>query len=353
MANNVIEKDELSLKDLILKIRRTISYLATKWKILLVVGLLGAVLGGLYAINSSPNYTAEVSFVLSSESKSSYGLMGLASQFGLDVGGMSNSDVFSGDNITALMSSQLMVQQVLFKKPPGTPATLINLIVEEKGFQKKWLKKDYLKKAFPFPEHPDQLTPVQDSLVREVYEFITKKCLNVSKPDKKQSIFIVSTVSPNEKFSVFLTNYLVEQTAEFYIATKTKLAKQNLNMLQHEADSLRSLLGGAIASTAAAIDQTFNLNPAFQIRRSSAQQNQFNATVVGTAYGEVVKNLEVAKITLQKETPLFQIIDKPVIPLKVKKASVIISVLLGVFLAVAISSLFLIAHNIYQRILMS
>lgn len=113
----------------------------------------------------------------------------------------------------------------------------------------------------------------------------------------------------------------MDQTAKFYIETKTSLAKQNLLMIQQEADSLRQLLGMTIVSTAAETDRTFNLNPALQQQRSSVQKGQFRTTVLGTAYGEVIKNLEIAKITLQREKPLYQIIDMPNEPLKKNKLS--------------------------------
>ena len=39
----------------------------------------------------------------------------------------------------------------------------------------------------------------------------------------------------------------------------------------------------------------------------------------GRFYGEIMKNLELAKLNLLKETPLVQVIDRPVLPLKKEK----------------------------------
>ena len=87
-------------------------------------------------------------------------------------------------------------------------------------------------------------------------------------------------------------------------------------MLQNEADSLRRVLGGAITSAGSQTDLTFNLNPAYQVQRAGAQQSQASAAALGQAYGQVLQNLEIAKITLQRETPLYQIIDEPTLPLE-------------------------------------
>jgi len=177
------------------------------------------------------------------------------------------------------------------------------------------------------------MSGTQDSMFREIYDVVQRDNLDVSIPDKDQSIYSVTTTSQNQIFSFYLTKYIVDVTSAFYIDTKTSVAKSNLNMLQHEADSLRNLLGIAITATASQADLTFNLNPAYQVQRSGSQKSQIQATVLGTAYGEVVKNLELAKITLQKQTPLYQVIDEPSLPLKMETKSKLIFLLAGGFFA--------------------
>ncbi len=103
-------------------------------------------------------------------------------------------------------------------------------------------------------------------------------------------------------------------------------------MLQNEADSLRNVLGDAITSAGSQTDKTFNLNLAYQVRRSGAQQSQVKGSALGEAYGEVLKNLEIAKITLQKETPLYQIIDEPTLPLVKEKTGKLMGLIVGGFI---------------------
>ncbi len=310
---------EISLKELFIKIGYLFRFLLSKWLILLIAGIVGGAIGYFYALNKKPTYTGKLTFVLSAGSKDG-GLSGLASQYGLDMGSSSN-DVFSGENILTLFKSQRMIKAVLFKKPPESNEVLANIIVKEWKWDKKWKKKIRTINQFPFPEHIAKLTPIQDSLLREVYDRILKKDLIITRIDRKLSVYEVSTKSTNEIFACYLTRYLMDETAAFYIETKTSLAKLNLRMLEREADSLRGVFSGAISSTAAEVDRTFALNPALQAQRAPAQKSQVRATVMATAYGEVVKNLELAKINLQKETPLYQIIDSPEMPLKQIRAS--------------------------------
>jgi hypothetical protein len=226
-----------------------------------------------------------------------------------------------------------MVQKALLIKPPGVHESLLNIFCVDNKLPNAWKKNPRLSKAYPFPDSLSQMSGTQDSLFREIYDLVQRNNLDVSIPDKDQSIYSVTTTSHNQIFSFYLTKYIVDATSAFYIETKTSVAKNNLNMLQHEADSLRNLLGITITTAAAQTDFIFNLNPAYQVQRSASQKSQVQATVLGTAYGEVVKNLELAKITLQKQTPLYQVIDEPSLPLKMETKSKLIFLLAGGFLA--------------------
>jgi uncharacterized protein involved in exopolysaccharide biosynthesis len=69
------------------------------------------------------------------------------------------------------------------------------------------------------------------------------------------------------------------------------------------------------------------------VQRSGAQQSQARAAALGQAYGQVLQNLELAKITLLKETPLYQVIDEPTLPLEADKPGRLTSIIIGGFFA--------------------
>ena len=89
-TNNTIENnDEISLKELIQKIKDWVAYLKTKWKIIFLAGVIGASIGLVYAIFQKPTYKAVLTFALEEDKGSGGGLggaMGLASTFGIDLG---------------------------------------------------------------------------------------------------------------------------------------------------------------------------------------------------------------------------------------------------------------------------
>jgi len=338
---------EMSFKELIGKLRSLLNYLWSKWIWICIAGVTAAIIGLIYAWNYKPKYTASLSFILSGGTDVNSGLLGLASQFGFNMGS-SGSSTFSSDNIISLMTSRNIIQQALLRTAPEKNKTLLNLFCEDLKLDEGWNKGERTKGAFPFPSDSSKLSFVQDSLVRSVIENIKTNYLDISKPDKTQSTFMLTTASKDELFSHYLTKYLVDVTAKFYIDTKTKTAKDNLDMLQGEADSLGNLLRGTISSTAKVYDYTYNLNPAFQLQRAPAQEGQMNVQVVGTAYGEVLKNLELAKITLQQQTPLYQIIDEPHLPLVAEKPGRLLSLIIGGFLGGFLAISFFTARKIFK-----
>jgi hypothetical protein len=309
--------ETLSFKRIYISAKALFAFLLRKWLIIVAAGVIGGVLGISYAYFSKPDYTAELNFVLSDGNPQS-NFAGLASQFGIDLS-TTGTDVFSQDNAMFLMTSRKMLGRALFRTLPNSNKLLINVYAQQEKMDTKWNKDPYLKSSYPFPADQNKMTPVQDSLFREIYTDIKKKNFDVSQPDKKMNVFRVATTYQNEAFTCYLTKYLVEETSAFYIETKTSIARQNLNMLQHEADSLRARLGGNIVETAAAVDRTLNLNPAYQVGRVPIQKSQVDAAVTQAAYTEVVKNLEIARITLAKAFPIYQIIDEPTLPLRQEK----------------------------------
>ncbi len=336
-----MEQKEISIKYVIVIIKSWIRYFWSKWLYFLIIGIVFASLGILYAFISKPVYTATSNFVLANSSESGGQLLGLANQFGIDLSGGGN-DIFTGDNIIALMKSRRMIQEAMMKKPPNRDSTLLNIYCAFNNLPEGWKKNQRTAAAFPFPDSLNALSPVQDSLFRDVYVKVSTDYLTVDEPDASKAVYEVTTISKNETFSYYLTKYIVDATSAFYIDTKTKTSKDNLNMLNHEADSLRRLLQGAITNAESASDAVYNLNPAYQVQRSASQQNQAQAQVLGTAYGEVIKNLEIAKITLQKETPLYQIIDEPVLPLVSETKSKLIYLILGGIIGCIITAGFLV-----------
>ena len=65
--------------------------------------------------------------------------------------------------------------------------------------------------------------------------------------DKKVSILTIEVINENELFSQVFCESLAKETSDFYIQTKSKKARINVNVLQTQVDSVRNALNGAIS----------------------------------------------------------------------------------------------------------
>jgi len=321
------------------QLRSFFLFIKAKRMLVIVMILLGIGLGLVYSLTKKPVYTSSLSFTLQEESKmgGGGGLLSLASSFGLDVGGASG--LFSGDNIEQVFKSRKILERTLFQPYQGSTKTYGDKLSE-------------LMKINSTSESEISITSknirLRDSVVSVIYKYLGAGYLEIGKPDKKYDIYEITFKGTDETFAKTFVQELVNQVAIFYTETKTKKAKQNVDVLQKRVDSIHNAIGDLIYQKANLSDA--NLNPIFQKVKVPEQKRQVDLTALGAGYGELLKNLELSKYTLLKETPLFQIIDEPKFPLKKKTYSLITYALLGGFVFFILSIGLLIAIKIYNSL---
>ncbi|SHM93764.1 Chain length determinant protein [Flavobacterium xinjiangense] len=350
--NKEIPNDEISLKELLEKAREWFSYLVSQWKVILLAGIVGASLGLYYSYSKKPIYTATLSFALEDE-KSGGGLggaLGLASQFGLDLGGGGGS-IFTGSNLTELFKSRSMVEQTLLSPVASNDKSisLAEMYIQNKGWRDKWSANPKFKDIQFLPNVKRKyLSRVHDSILGVIYEDLSKNGLSVGQKDKKIAIITIDVSSTNELFAKYFTEALVKEVSNFYVTSKSKKARMNMDILERQTDSIRRELNGAITGVAVANDNTFMLNPALNVRRAPSARRQVDVQANTAILTELVKQTEMAKVTLRKETPLIQVIDRPILPLKKEKFGKVKGIVLGGFLALFVAVIALIFRKILK-----
>ena len=344
--------DEISLKELIQKVKEWFAYFLFQWKKIVLAGVVGATLGLTYSFIKKPVYTASLSFALDSNKPSGGlgGALGLASSLGFDLGG-SGGGIFEGSNLTELFKSRKMVEKTLLMpiRFNGKTISLAELYIKNEEWRDKWLTK---KKLFGVQFLPNanrkSFSRSQDSIFGEVYDDLSKFGLEVGQKDKKVDVISIEVSSTNELFAKFFTEALAKQVGDFYIETKSKKARINMAILQKQTDSIRGELNNSIAGVAVANDNTFGLNPSLNVRRVPSARRQVDVQANTAILTELVKQTELAKVTLRKETPLIQIIDKPILPLDKEHFGKAKGILLGGFLAGLLTCIYLLIKEILK-----
>jgi hypothetical protein len=354
MDNRPIENDEISLKELLEKVKEWYNYLLSKWKIIVLAGILGATLGLTYSFIKKPVYTATLSFALEDE-KSGGGLgsaLGLAGSLGLDLGG-SGGSIFTGSNLTELFKSRRMVEQTLLTPVDynGKRISLAEMYIEINELRDSWNTNPKFANIIFLPNrNRDKFTRVHDSILGSIYQGVSKGGLVVGQKDKKISIISIDMSSTNELFAKYFCEALAKEVSNFYVDTKSKKARMNMAILQRQTDSIRGELNGSITGVAVANDNTFNLNPAMNVRRAPSARRQVDVQANTAILTELVKQSELAKVTLRKETPLIQVIDKPILPLFKDRFGKAKGVVLGGFLAVLLMIIGLIVRKVGKEL---
>ena len=349
--------DEISLKEMIVTIKEWFIYLLSQWKVILLVGLIGGGLGLAYSFTKKTVYTASLSFAVEDPVPGGglSGAFGIASQFGFDLGG-NTGGMFSGVNLIELFKSRTMVEQTLLTPVifEGKTISFAEMYIQTEEWRKNWVKKPALNdiKFLPNADR-SQFTRVQDSVLGEIYAGLSRSSLKVAKKDKKLDIVTIDVQSTNESFAKYFTEALAKEVSDFYISTKSKKARLNMSILERQTDSIRGELNGAITGVAIANDNTFGLNPALNVRRAPSARRQVDVQANTAILTELVKQTELAKVTVRKETPLIQIIDKPIFPLKKERFGKAKGIVLGGLLAGFLVVMILIGRRAFRKLLTS
>ena len=338
--------DDISVKDIILSVTAAIYYLKRKWMTLALALLIGGGLGFIYSHLKRPEYTAELTFVVQSGSEksaiSSYA--GLAAQFGINLGGGSVGDIFQEENIVPLLLSRYIIKTTLQESfhSINTDSLLVTKYIDVYELKKK-IEKAANVSNIEYQKKPIGLTIGQQLGLEIIFNQIIEKNLTIEK-DKKSGIFTLRVKSSSEEFSLLFSKFLLKNISEFYISTKTEKISRNLEILQNKTDSVYHLLRASITSQASFLDQ--NPNMIKQIGLVSNKSKAINLSIEEAEYSELKKNLETMKFNLLNETPLFQIIDRPVLPLEKTTTSALKSIILGGIILVFLTTVFiLVSHS--------
>ena len=351
--SNMPNEEKISLKNVFQGFKQWLVFIMDQRKKIVYGTLITLILPLSYNYLKSPVYYANTSFVLENDASASLGgLSSLASISGINTSSlMSASNLFQIDNIQELYRSNNMLKQALLEEVTinGKSQKLIDYFAVAQNLEKKWIKeKVYIK---DFYKDKKLYSRAQDSVLKEAIKLIEKDFLIVAKPNRNTSILNVGFKHKDEVFAKIFNEVLVNKVNSFYYKTQTKKTAFNLNVLQVQTDSVKRLLDMSFLALAE-IDQNIpNLNPLVKTAKVPYQKAMANLQANQAIYLEVVKQLELAKVTHRNKTPLIQIIDKPSFPLENNRWTFLDILILGIFGGGALIVLLLSLQRIIRQAL--
>ena len=342
--------DEIPLKDILIKLSDYKAYLFKKKFIIIALSLAFCVLGILLAITSEEKYNAELTFVVEGpQDGDSFGKMsGIACQFGFDVGGNSSA-TFSQSNVLELLKSRRVVVAALMQKVKiaGKEDLLIEHYLEINGIKEDWNKEGVFT---PISFH-DKITYIHDSISGNIWRSMVEDKLVVEMQSDEANIISLSYSSANEELAKQFVEVLIDQMSKMYVVYKTAQAKKTLDFLKDRADSVFSEL--QLAEEKFSKVRDINQRIVKASGRLKELQLMRRVEVLNAMYLEIIKNLELSKITLLNNTPIINIIDKPILPLEKDNKSKALFGMLGAFLGGFLSVSFFILKKLFKDALVA
>ena len=348
---NNFEEEKISLSFLIYGLKQWLSLLLLKKNQI----IFGTIFVLFFTICSNylirPIHYARTTFVLDNEN--SAGSMGdlssLASLAGINASSfIDTSSLFQIDNIQELYRSNSMIKQTLLSNVQydNKNFLIIERFIVAENLKKKLENLDV--KMSDFKLKPP--SRVKDSFIKELIKIIKKEYLIVEKPSRKTTILQIGFDHKDEILAKTFNENLVSIVNDFYNKTKTLKTGINLEILERQADSIKIVLDSSIMMLAEVDQNIPNPNPITKTSLVPYQKAMIDVQSNGAIYQELLKQLELAKITHRNKMPLIQIIDKPELPLENSRWKLLKTFLYGLFFGLLFSILLVSFKRIFNSL---
>ena len=339
--DNYNNESEISLSFLVDGFKDWVSFLFYKRKsiVLFTLSVLFFVISYNYLIK--PTYYARTTFVLDNDNVSSMGdLSSLASLAGINASSFVDaSSLFQIDNIQELYRSNAMIKKTLLSKSKidNKDILIIERFIKAENIEKKWSSLGFNVNDL----RSNKTSRVQDSLIKGLVKLIKKEYLVVNKPSRKTTILEIGFDHKDEILAKNFNKNLVKIVNQFYNTTKTLKSGSNLKILQRQSDSVKNVLDRSIMILAE-IDQSIpNPNPLSKVNLVPYQKAMIDVQANSAIYQELLKQLELAKVTHRNKIPLIQVIDSPNYPLENSRWKLFKTLIYGLISGLFLSMLFL------------
>lgn len=334
-------EDEVSLLDILLVIARHKRLIG---RTVLVV----AVLGVLYAVLKSPEYTSTAQVVRETQAEGGSLPGGISALRGLGInlgGAASGLTPEAYPDILASREVRLaVVRDTFYFAEADTRMTYVQYMDQPPGVVgtvlKYTLKLPWTLKAALTPEAPPR--PVgTDSTGRPVYpseaeeEAIEAIAGKVSSSvDQESGLMTINVTAGEPGLAAALAQSFLRHLTERVHTIRTDKARQNVTFIEQRFAEAQSKLRAAEERLAQFMDRNQRINSA-QLR-TEQERLQRQVTFASDLYSELQTQLTQARIELQRSAPVITTVEAPVPPMErsapKRTLIVLLSVILGGFL---------------------
>jgi hypothetical protein len=341
------EEKSISIKEIYEKIRYYINSVFKQWVYILLFGAIGAAGIGAYAFFSKSYYEADLTIVVKSKDAKAMGLDNILGQLGWGASG-GNANLAK---VKSVAYSKSVLKEALYDSAmiKGKQDLIIGHFVELYKLKDKWKDSKTLQsfKGFDITQKDND-----SSLKQNVAFGVVLKMVRANKDDKgilaiklddETDMISFKVRSVNEELSYNLSNSIFHNLNEFYLHDEVANTKSTLTSLQIETDSVGRLLKSKELELASAQDRNYGII----LRSNQANQNQIlrDIEVLTEVYAEMRKNLELRQFSLKTNSSMFDVLERPALPLDKKSKSIPIYTIIGLVLGFVLSILVIVIRR--------
>ena len=328
-----------SLRDILIEFKEYYTELKQKFFLIFAFILLFSIAGYFYHLYKQDTYIGTISFFVEDETESINlsSISSMANQFGFDLGGGSSS-YFSQQNVIELLKSRKIIESTLSQKSIISKKNdkLLHHYISINGIIEDSASIDFNESFL-------------DSITNIIYEEIVTEKLNIISQNDDAGILNLNYTSLNSQFAKIFSEGLIKQMSDMYSEYRTEKTRYSLKNLQSRSDSVFSELKRSERNLAKARDR--NIKVVTSSGRLDEIKYMREVQVLNTIYLELVKNLEIVKMTLLEKTPIIQVVDTPTLPLQSEKKPAIFWVFIFSFLGFFITSFVIILRKLVMDVL--
>ena len=299
--------DEITLKDIILKIQEWFSIVWPHRRNIIIYSLAIGLLAALYTkFIAKPTYSTSYQLFFEEEGGGMSGAMRLASSFGFSLGGGGGSSsitvqeyLTSRDNIAKAMVAKLDSGRLVDRY-------YAKALEKDEEFAEKFSKKFGANQRYT------------DSVLTEITIALNEQHLGASM-DEETGVVSFSVNFKDEAFVYDLSNQLIANTEEAFIDWKKEKSQDAVDAFQGKVDSLELAIDATLRRLGEYEDQNNSL--VSSVDKMKRMRLTIDMEALKVAYGEYIKGLEMSKAELMNLEPPFKYFDAPTYPLNKEKGS--------------------------------
>jgi len=343
--------DEITLKELLLKLYDFYLEVVRNWKIILLFIAIFVSYFAYRAITAKETFAAGVTFMINEESSAGATSAGsiLSSYFG---GG--NHNLYKTVELSKtfkVIEPVLMMKEVVNKKDDF----FANHLIHDLKLHEQWADDTTGLKNFVY-KHNDvtKFNRIEKSVLKMLYGTLIGDTENGVEGMMTNSISDVTSImglnmkTHSEDLSIKMIIKIYEELSSFYITQSTEKQKKTYETLKLKADSLGQIVSSLQGQVLRFEDSHKNI-----VRRSEETRKYNIRRRLETnqlVFGEIKKNLEISHFALQNATPYIQVVDYPFAPIRGSKRSLFRSVIIGIAIGTFLGVVFILVRYFYRSL---